>query len=152
MDRNNPKTPAQPKYWPIDAENEREALGALLLGQAAEGLAVLKPEHFGIDCNREIFAAIKHLCESGETVLELALVGQELRRRNQFDTVGGFAKLASLTELVMLGRSWQSRLRSLEEYSERRKFLNAVRELESRALDFAVDPQETKAWLATVAQ
>src|SRR5207245_1614177 len=83
--------------WPADVGEERSALGACVIGQAAEAVSLLEAADFSVAANREIFAAISDLVRRGEAHVEIGLLAAELRARETLDGVGGQPYLQDLT-------------------------------------------------------
>jgi hypothetical protein len=136
-----------PNPWPADLSEERSALGACLLGAAAEAVRLLETEDFSVTAHREIFGVIRASAETGETQLETGLVAAKLRARGALDSVGGEPFLQDLTLGVMSKRSMESRARILRELADRRRLLKTSEELERRATDWTQPPSETLTWL-----
>jgi replicative DNA helicase len=138
------------KRSPVDLGEERSALGACILGQAAEATRLLETEDFSVTTNREIFAAICALVERGEVSLEVGLLAAELRSRGVLDAVGGMPYLEDLDFGVVPERSMESRAKILRELADRRRLLKTAEEIERRALDWTRPPSETFGWLLEV--
>lgn len=83
---------------PHDIDGEAALISAMLLDEdrAAEGLAVLRAEHFYSDSHRIIFDAMVHVAEAGETI-DLPAVARRLREVELIKRVGGAEYLGQLT-------------------------------------------------------
>ncbi len=86
---------------PANIEAERSILGAILLdnlsyNQAAEHL---KPEDFLLDSHRRIYSRMVDLAESSRAIDQITLA-EELDRKSEFETIGGYAYLAGLLDGV----------------------------------------------------
>jgi len=86
---------------PANIEAERSILGAILLdnlsyNQAAEHL---KPEDFLLDSHRRIYSRMVDLAESSRAIDQITLA-EELDRKGEFETIGGYAYLAGLLDGV----------------------------------------------------
>ena len=86
---------------PANVEAERSILGAILLdnlnyNQAAEHL---KAEDFLLDAHRRIYARMVDLAESSRAIDQITLA-EELERKGEFETIGGYAYLAGLLDGV----------------------------------------------------
>ena len=132
---------------PADLGEERSALGACLLGQAAEAAKLLEADDFSLTANREIFSAICALVERGEVSLEIGLLAAELRSRGLLESVGGVPYVEDLDFGVVRERSMESRARILRELADRRRLLKTAEEVERRALDWTRPPSDTLDWL-----
>ncbi len=74
-------------------------LGAMLVEPIAitDATMYLKPDDFGLDSHRRIYAVMVKLAEIGYAV-DIVTVSEELRKRKELDSIGGVAYLASLSE------------------------------------------------------
>jgi replicative DNA helicase len=140
----------EPSRSPADLGEERSALGACILGQAAEAARLLEADDFSVTANCEIFAAICALVERGEQSLEIGLLAAELRSRGVLETVGGVPYLEDMDFGVVPERCMQSRAKILRELADRRRLLKTAEEIERRALDWTRPPSETLGWLRDV--
>ena len=80
---------------PHHLEAERAVLGAILLegAGALQQLGALEPDDFYLEADRVIFGVMLGLAGAGEPI-DLLLVADALRRRDELDLVGGPAYLA----------------------------------------------------------
>ncbi len=87
---------------PQNLDAEKGVLGSvLLLNEALDEVSeFLSDEHFYSDANRRIYAAIRHLYESGVRGIDAVTLAEELDRRGEFDEVGGTVYLHELLETV----------------------------------------------------
>jgi replicative DNA helicase len=86
---------------PANLEAERSILGGILLdnftyNQAAEHL---KPEDFLLDSHRRIYTRMMELADSSRAIDQITLA-EELSRRGELETIGGYAYLAGLLDGV----------------------------------------------------
>ncbi|MGI8541957.1 MAG: replicative DNA helicase [Aridibacter sp.] len=83
---------------PSSEESERVILGAILLDNALITQAVeqLKPEDFYSPKNRRIYNAMISLFEKSER-LDPILIGEELKKDGQLESIGGVAAITNLT-------------------------------------------------------
>jgi hypothetical protein len=97
------REPAGPedRLPPANLDAERGVLGAILLDNAAlaEVLPVLKPEDFFLVRHQVLFRTIRDLHELGWPV-DGIILAEELRRREQYEKVGGDDALADLLNSV----------------------------------------------------
>ena len=85
------------KLPPQDLEAEQATLGAMLVEQAAAGLAmsIVEEDDFYREAHRTIFRAMAALYTRNEA-LDLITVGAELRRQGKLEDVGGGEYLTAL--------------------------------------------------------
>lgn len=83
---------------PHSSEAERAILGAIILdnGLISQAIELLQPEDFYVPSHRRIFVAMIGLFErSGE--INPILIGEELKKENALETVGGISFVTNLT-------------------------------------------------------
>ena len=75
-----------------------EILGAILLdnGLISQAIEQLRPEDFYVPSHRRIFVAMIALFEHGAEINPI-LIGEELRKENSLESVGGFTFITNLT-------------------------------------------------------
>jgi replicative DNA helicase len=83
---------------PNSSEAERAILGAVILdnGMISPAIELLKPEDFYVPSHRRIFVAMTALFERGAEINPI-LIGEELRKENALETVGGVSFVTNLT-------------------------------------------------------
>ena len=83
---------------PHSAEAERAILGAIILdnGLISQAIEMLKPEDFYVPSHRRIFVAMIGLFERGAEINPI-LIGEELKKENALETVGGISFITNLT-------------------------------------------------------
>src|SRR5213592_2324669 len=83
---------------PNSSKAERAILGAILLdnGLISQAIEQLKPEDFYVPSHRRIFVAMIALFERGAEINPI-LIGEELRKENSLESVGGFTFITNLT-------------------------------------------------------
>src|SRR5215475_187318 len=83
---------------PNSAEAERAILGAILLdnGLISQAIEQLKSEDFYVPSHRRIFNAMIALFEEG-TEIKPILIGEELKKENAVESVGGITFILNLT-------------------------------------------------------
>src|SRR5438128_1601382 len=83
---------------PSSSDAERALLGAVLLDNGLIGQAVdlLRPEDFYTPSHRRIFIAMIALFEVGAEINPI-LIGEELRKENALESVGGISFITNLT-------------------------------------------------------
>src|SRR6266705_4963054 len=83
---------------PSSPETERAILGAIILDNTliAQAVELLKPSDFYVPSHRRIFVAMTALFEKGSEINPI-LIGEELRKDNALETVGGVSFVTNLT-------------------------------------------------------
>ncbi|MDQ2856089.1 MAG: replicative DNA helicase [Acidobacteriota bacterium] len=83
---------------PNSSEAERAILGAIVLDNAliSQAIELLKPEDFYVPAHRRIFVAMIGLFERGAEINPI-LIGEELKKENALETVGGISFITNLT-------------------------------------------------------
>src|SRR6476659_10477702 len=83
---------------PHSADAERAILGAILLDNAliSQAIELLKAEDFYVPSHRRIFLAMIALFERGAEINPI-LIGEELKKENALETVGGISFITNLT-------------------------------------------------------
>jgi replicative DNA helicase len=83
---------------PNSSEAERAILGAIVLDNAliSQAIELLKPEDFYVPSHRRIFLAMIGLFERGGEINPI-LIGEELKKENALETVGGISFITNLT-------------------------------------------------------
>ena len=83
---------------PSSTDSERAILGAIILdnGLVSQAIELLKPEDFYVPSHRRIFVAMIGLFERGAE-LNPILIGEELKKENALETVGGISFITNLT-------------------------------------------------------
>jgi replicative DNA helicase len=83
---------------PHSADAERAILGAILLdnGLVSQAIELLKAEDYYVPSHRRIFVAMIALFERGAEINPI-LIGEELKKENALETVGGISFITNLT-------------------------------------------------------
>jgi replicative DNA helicase len=83
---------------PNSSDAERALLGAILLdnGLITQAIEQLRPDDFYVPSHRRIFVAMIGLFERGAEINSV-LIGEELRRDNALESVGGMSFIINLT-------------------------------------------------------
>lgn len=83
---------------PNSSEAERAILGAIILdnGLISQAIELLKPEDFYVPSHRRIFVGMIGLFERGGEINPI-LIGEELKKENALETVGGISFITNLT-------------------------------------------------------
>ena len=120
------QTPADRPH-PQALEVERAVLGAMFIDNAAISrvIEVLGDEKaFYHSANRRVYAAVLALYERGLPVDEVT-VAEELKRRGQFEDVGGYAYVAGLGGEMATGANAEYHARIVLERAQRRRLIDA---------------------------
>ena len=119
---------------PQNLEAEQAVLGSMLLERAAVERAaeILKAEDFYRDAHRTIFEAIVSLADRDEPVDAITL-SDELRSRNQFDTVGGQMYLLILMEAPSTAANIEYYAKLVEEKAVLRRLVDAGSQIQGLA-------------------
>jgi replicative DNA helicase len=83
---------------PNSSEAEKAVLGAIILNNVFvfQAIELLTPEDFYVPSHRKIFAAMTRLFERGDDI-DPIFIGEELKRNNELEIVGGFSFITNLT-------------------------------------------------------
>ncbi|MFN2500106.1 MAG: DnaB-like helicase N-terminal domain-containing protein, partial [Pyrinomonadaceae bacterium] len=91
---------AQPLDRPVphNADSERVILGAIIIDNRliAQAIELLNPEDFYVPSHRKIFKAMVELFQRGSEI-DPILLGEELRKLGELESVGGIAAITNLT-------------------------------------------------------
>lgn len=98
--------PAIDRIPPQNLEAEMALLGSILVDREIMGVVseIVRPEDFYAHVHETIYTALTHLYDRGEP-LDKITVGEELRRRDQLENVGGLSYLTSLMDTVQTAAS-----------------------------------------------
>jgi replicative DNA helicase len=123
------------KPLPSSADSERVILGAILLDNAlvTQAIEQLKPDDFYQPLHRRIFKAMLSLFERGESI-DPILIGEELKKDGQLDSVGGVAAITNLTIGLPHFSDLQSYTKVVREKAIVRNLVKACNQITSEAL------------------
>lgn len=90
------------KIPPQAKELEEAVLGAIMLEKSAfdSVIEILKPECFYVDAHQRIFKAFQSLAQKS-TPIDILTVVEELKAKEELDTVGGPYAITKLTNMVV---------------------------------------------------
>jgi replicative DNA helicase len=122
---------------PQAVEAERAVLGAMLLdGKAiSRVLEVLDETAFYRPAHKRIFSALVHLWERKEDASDALAVAEELRRREQFDAVGGATYLSGLLDAVATSANVEYHAQIVQEKAVLRRLIEVATEIAAQAYD-----------------
>ncbi len=125
---------------PQDLEAEQVTLGSILLdpGAAARVMAMLSPEDFYREAHQIIYRAMLAVYGRGEPV-DLITVSNELKRRGEYDRVGGSEYLTALIHQVPTAAHVVRYATLVQEKAVLRNLARAGAEIQAMALEDPVD-------------
>jgi replicative DNA helicase len=140
--RNKPKTTIEQlnayygKIPPQAPEVEEAVLGALMLEKDAYHTvsALLKPESFYKDEHKKIFSAIQYLA-SKEKPIDLLVVTQELKNRNELEEIGGPLYITQLTSRVASAAHIEFHARIIAQKYIQRELILISSEIQTKSYD-----------------
>ena len=123
------------KPLPSSADSERVILGAILLDNAliAQAVEQLRAEDFYQPLHRRIFNAMTVLFERGDRI-DPILIGEELKRENQLESIGGVSTITNLTYGLPHFSDIQDYAKVVREKSSVRKLIKVCNQITSEAL------------------
>ena len=88
---------------PCNIEAEEFLLGALLSDEKTiyDIVDIVNEDSFYSDINKRVYGAIFETFRQGETI-DIVTVAEQLKKRNDFEAVGGYAYLTSVTSGIFL--------------------------------------------------
>jgi replicative DNA helicase len=127
---------------PQALDAERAVLGAMLLdGRAiSRALEILDESAFYRPAHRRIFAALVSLWENKEDAIDVLSVGEELRRRGDFEAVGGAAELAGLLNQVATAAHVEYHAQIVKEKAILRQLIEVSTDIARRAYEAHEEP------------
>ncbi len=119
---------------PQALDAERSVLAAMLLDQESIGKAVemIDENAFYRVSHQKIFAALVALYSRNEPA-DLITVSEELRKRGDFEAVGGAAALASLMEFATTSANIENHIRIVHSKAVLRLLIKATNEIQQQA-------------------
>ena len=89
------------RHPPFDLEAEMGVLGSvLILPEVLDDVAtLLRADDFYDDANRKLFAVFREMYDEGEKI-DITLLVSRLKRREEYDSIGGAAYLGRLSQAV----------------------------------------------------
>lgn len=88
------------KGLPQEVELEKSFLGAILLDQRIidQASVLLEPDDLFLRSHQKIYRVLLHLAAIGQPLNDIGVISSELRRRVEFEEVGGATYIASLID------------------------------------------------------
>lgn len=121
---------------PNSAEAERAILGSVILdnGLISQAIELLKTEDFYVPSHRRIFLAMISLFERGSEINPI-LVGEELRREGELESVGGVTFITNLTYGLPHFANITHYAKIVRDNSLLRQLIKAANKITSEALE-----------------
>ncbi len=128
------------KIPPQAPEVEEAVLGALMLEKDAftEVAAILKAESFYKEEHQKIFQVIQHLV-SNEKPVDLLMVTQELKNRQELDEVGGPVYITQLTSRVASAAHIDFHARIIAQKYIQRELIRISSEIQVKSFDDSME-------------
>src|SRR5919109_747205 len=127
---------------PNSSEAERAILGATLLdnGLISQAIEQLRPEDFYVPSHRRIFTAMISLFERGAEINPI-LIGEELKKENALESVGGVTFIINLTYGVPHSTSIAQYAKVVRGKSMLRQLIRAANKITQEALEQEDEPE-----------
>ncbi|HEY4485408.1 MAG TPA: replicative DNA helicase [Nitrospiria bacterium] len=124
------------KLPPQNIEAEQSVLGAILIDNAAlnKALELIIPEDFYREAHRRIFTAILDLNERNEAV-DLITLSEDLRKKNQLESVGGAAYLSSLVNSIPTAANMRQHARIVHEKAILRNLISIATDIAAQGYE-----------------
>ncbi len=121
---------------PHNLEAEQSVLGSMLLEREAiiTGVEYLRAEDFYHDNHRKIFQAMIELSDQGEPV-DLVTLSEELRQKNQLESVGGASYLTKIVDLVPTAANVSTYAGIVKEKAVLRQLISVSSKISSRCYE-----------------
>jgi replicative DNA helicase len=125
---------------PKSIEIEEAILGSLILeGGAYDKISDILPlEAFYKEEHKAIYRAIQELDKAGAAI-DAFTIGNQLKKANQFDNIGGYSGLIKFTSRVSSAASIEWHCRIVLQYFMRRKLIDLSKEISRDAHDPYLD-------------
>jgi len=127
---------------PNSSEAERAILGAIILdnGMISPAIELLKPEDFYVPSHRRIFVAMTALFERGAEINPI-LIGEELKKDNALETVGGVSFVTNLTYGLPHATNITNYARVVRGKSLLRRLIKTANKITNEALEEEDEPE-----------
>jgi len=128
------------KFMPCDLEAEKAVLGSMLVSKVAvdAAMSLLNEDKFYTPAHKSIWKAMVHL-STNQQAIDLITVADELKKRLQFDMVGGFAYLTSLDAYVSSPANVEAYCKVVVDKWTLRRVIDVAQEIRDEAFDQAKD-------------
>jgi replicative DNA helicase len=127
---------------PNSAEAERAILGAILIdnGLISQAIELLRPEDFYVPSHRRIFLGMIALFERGAEINAI-LIGEELKKENALESVGGVSFIANLTYGLPHSTNIAHYAKVVRGKSMLRQLIKAANKITQEALEEEDEPE-----------
>lgn len=127
---------------PNSSEAERAILGGVLLDNSliSQAVELLRPEDFYVSSHRRIFTAMIALFERGAE-LNPILIGEELKKENALETVGGISFITNLTYGLPHATNIEHYAKVVRGKSMLRQLIRAANKITEEALEQEDEPE-----------
>lgn len=131
------------KIPPQNLDAEQSVLGAILIDNNAlpRALEILDPEDFYKLSHRKIFSAMTELFDKNEPI-DLITLTDELKKRNDFESVGGIAYLSSIVNMVPTAANVRYHSNIIREKALLRGLLRSTNEIASKVYEDNLDAED----------
>jgi replicative DNA helicase len=127
---------------PNSSEAERAILGAILIdnGLISQAIELLRPEDFYVPSHRRIFLGMIALFERGAEINAI-LIGEELKKENALESVGGVSFIANLTYGLPHSTNIAHYAKVVRGKSMLRQLIKAANKITQEALEEEDEPE-----------
>ena len=127
---------------PNSSESERAILGAVILdnGLISQAIELLRPEDFYVPSHWRIFTAMIALFERGAEINPI-LIGEELKKENALEAVGGVSFIINLTYGLPHSTSITHYAKVVRGKSVLRQLIRAANKITQEALEQEDEPE-----------
>lgn len=131
------------KLPPQNIEAEQSVLGSILLDDSAltTALELLKYDDFYKESHRKIFGAMADLFDKNEPI-DLITLTDHLKRKNNFDAVGGTEYLTALVTIVPTSANIRYHSKIVREKALLRGLLRSAHDIAQTVYENNLDPEE----------
>jgi replicative DNA helicase len=131
------------KLPPQNLEAEQSVLGAVLIDNNAliAALELIGQDDFYKESHRRIFSSMAELFDRNEPI-DLITLTDQLKRKNELETVGGSGYLASLASMVPTSANVRYHSKIIREKAMLRGLLRSVTDIASNVYEGDLDPEE----------
>jgi replicative DNA helicase len=128
------------KKPPQALDLEEAVLGAIMLEKDAiiSVMDILMPESFYKDAHQKIYRAILDLSQNMQPI-DILTVTEELRKREELETIGGPVYITQLTSKVATAAHIEYHARIIAQKYIQRELIRVASEIQSKAYDDAID-------------
>jgi replicative DNA helicase len=129
-----PNSTSEVRVPPQDLDAEQSVLGAMMLSSEAirTAIPICRAEDFYREAHRKIFQAILALDDRKEPV-DMITLSNELKRMEEFETVGGVSALTALVDRVPTAANVEFYAQIVKEKSAARRLITAATQVVSDA-------------------